>query len=59
MTIVAALGAEQCRDPAADDDFPNFSLNFRRRARPTRGYDTYNIYISYVIVCMYVRDGTY
>lgn len=28
MTIVAALGAEQCRDPAADD-FPNFSPNFR------------------------------
>jgi len=24
MTIAAALGAEQCRDPAADD-FPDFS----------------------------------
>jgi len=37
MTIAAALGAEQCRDPAADD-FPDFSRTSgaARRNRPTR-----------------------
>lgn len=45
MTIVAAHGAEQCRDPAADD-FPNFSTDFRRRRTGIIIYTTpyYNIY---------------